>query len=238
MPAYSGSLYFNIATVLQNCTAGDQITFELTADYVPSSNNWTASMDYGNLTIDIQSTSVAGYPFATSSVNYGNFISGTISPNVLVFNSSLSSFLQNYQQVPNFSSGSIAISSSLYNQYQEVNYPFLLTFGDKIILKSDQGKSQILNISSYYVFNSKIYLSVYPNLDTYFINYPNNIASFLLVKKLQDEQNVIMSFSKPPGETSYGFIIPENINLDVLNSISSIQSNVQNQLLSTQQNSQ
>jgi hypothetical protein len=59
-----------------------------------------------------------------------------------------------------------------------------------------------------------------------------------MVKRLQDEQNIIMTFNKPPGDTSYGFIIPEDINLKVLESISAIQSNVQNQLLSTQQNSQ
>lgn len=238
MPAYSGSLYFNISTIVENCNAGDQITFELTSDNYPASNNWTASMDYGSLTIDILPTTVAGYPFATSSVSYGNFISGTISPNIIVFNSNVSSFLNNYQQVPYFTSASVNVSSSLYIQYEDINSAFSLNYGDKIILKSDQGKSQILTVNSYYISNSKIYLIVDPNLDQYFINYPNRIITFLLVKKMQDEQNIIMTFNKPPGETSYGFVIPEDINLDVLNSISSIQSNVQQQLLSTQQNSQ
>ena len=236
MPAYSGSLYFNISSTINNCVAGDEITFELTSDNRPASNNWTASMDYGNLVIDIKSTSVAGYPFEVSNINYGNFVSGTVSPNIIIFNSSLTSFLNNYNQVPYFISGSSIVSSSLYSQYGEINYPFEISEGDKIVLKSDQGKSQIVTISSYYIFNSRAHVLVYPDLDPYFINYPNNILSFLLVKKIKDEQNIILTFKKPPGATSYGFLIPEDINLDLLNNISTIQTNVQQQLLSTQQN--
>lgn len=237
MPAYSGSLYFNISSLISNCSAGDEITIELINNNRPASNNWTASMDYGNLTIDIQSTSVAGYPFASSGATFGNFAYNIVSPNTIVLNSSLTSFLTNYQQVPYFVSASQVITSSLYSQYGEINYPFSLNYGDKIVLTSIEGRSQVVVISHYNVINQRAYISVYPDINNYFINYPNNIASFLIVKRLEDEQNIILTFRKPPGATSYGFVIPEDVDLNLLNNISAIQSNVQQQLLSTQQNS-
>lgn len=237
MPAYSGSLYFNISSIINNCSPGDEITIELVTNNRPASNNWTASMDYGNLTIDIQSTSVVGYPYASSGTTFGNFVYTIVSPSTIVLNSSLTSFLTNYQQVPYFVSASQVVTSSLYSQYGEINYPFSLSYGDKIVLTSVEGRSQVVVISNYTITNNRAYISVYPDINNYFINYPNNIASFLVVKRLQDEQNIILTFKKPPGATSYGFVIPEDVDLNLLNNISAIQSNVQQQLLSTQQNS-
>ena len=43
-----------------------------------------------------------------------------------------------------------------------------------------------------------------------------------------------MRFNKPPGATSYGFILPNTISPQVVNNINTLQANVQAQLLSTQ----
>ena len=60
------------------------------------------------------------------------------------------------------------------------------------------------------------------------------VETFLLLRRYQDEQNVIMTFTKPLGATSYGFIIPETISPEVVNNINTLQAKVQAQLLSTQ----
>lgn len=240
MAAISGSLSFNLSTIIPSLVSGDNLSFELISEYQPFNNNWTASISRGALTVDIQPQIIGGYPFATSSVQYGNFVSGTISPNILVLNSNISSFYENYSQISAFSSGSgnneTTISSSLYTQYGDINYPFYLSFGDKIYIKSIDGRAQIVSVLSSQKINGKLNISVSPNLNNTFIVNPTSISVFLVTKKIDDEQNIILTYSKPPGETSYGFVIPEDIKLEVLQNISTIQASVQNQLLSNQQN--
>lgn len=242
MPAISGSLFFSLSTILNNCYGGDEITFEFVSEYQPTSKNWTGSVSLGSLTVDLQPTLIGGYPFATGSTDFGNFVFSVQSPNTIILNASISSFDEFYQQVPIYQSSSLGIPftvrNSLYSQYGDINHPFAPRFNDKMVLKSKDGRTQILTIQSTSTVSNRLQIIVNPNLDVYFINNPTEIEELLMVKRLEDEQNIIMTFNKPPGETSYGFIIPEDINLDVLNSISTIQANVQSQLLSTQQNSQ
>ena len=94
------------------------------------------------------------------------------------------------------------------------------------------------------------YAGVVQNLDVYgfsnntitvvgdilsnWVDNPKLVKTFLLLRRYNDEQNVILTFNKPPGATSYGFIIPETINPTVVNNINTLQANVQAQLLSTQ----
>jgi hypothetical protein len=242
MAAISGSLYFSLSTTLNNCYGGDDITFEFISEYQPTSKNWTGSFSLGSLTIDLQPTLIGGYPYATSSVDFGDFAYSIQSPNIIILNGSLSSFDEDYQQIPTWQSASlgfpITVKNSLYNAYGDINHPFAPRFNDKAVIKSIDGRTQIVTIQSTTTINNRLQLIVSPNLDVYFINNPSQIDELLIVKRLADEQNIIMTFNKPPGDTSYGFLIPEDINLDVVNNISTIQSNVQNQLLSTQQNSQ
>jgi hypothetical protein len=237
----SGSLTVNLSTLVNNCYGGDNFTFELLSEFQPASQNWTGSLSVGSLTIEIQPTLIGGYPYATSSAEYGNFVFSIQPPNIIIINTSLSSFDESYMQIPYFLSGSsdsqVAISSSLYDLYGDINYAFAPRFADKIVIRSYDGRTQVLDILSTATNNSQLELSVIPNLSEYFQNNPNQISELLIIKKVKDEQNIIMSFKKSPGDTSYGFVIPENISLDIVDNISSIQSNVQNQLLSTQQNS-
>jgi hypothetical protein len=239
--AYSSSYTFYSDIIISDLNTSDIITFELISEYQPTSGLWTGSLDTSDrLYIDNLSQAYGGYPFATSSFDANGFVTAINSPNSIQLTSTLGQFYgSNYMQLASFASGSM-ISSSLYNQYGEINNSFTLSYGDKIVIKSYDGKYQILSVLNVSIDNSSkvVNINTYPNIDSAFVNNPSNVKEFLLVKKLQDEQNIIMSFTKPPGDTSYGFIIPENINLDVLNNISSIQSNVQTQLLSTQQNSQ
>ena len=55
-----------------------------------------------------------------------------------------------------------------------------------------------------------------------------------MLKRYNDEQNVILTFNKNPGPTSYGFGIPNTINPIVTANINTLQAAVQSQLLSNQ----
>ena len=240
MPQYSGSLSFSISTVISQCYPGDTISFALNADNFPTSNNFTMSFNEGLLSIDMAPPLNGAFPYATSSAAYGNFALSVGFPNKITFNSSLSSFVGQYIQVASFQSGSaptdFTVSSSLYNNYGDISYPFDPQVNDRIYITSKDGRYQVLNIISI-VNGTTSVLYTAENIDSYFLINPDQIDYILIAKRLADETNIIFKFKKPPGATSYGFLIPDDVNDTVLQRISTLQTNVQQQLLSTQQNS-
>jgi len=261
MPPYSGSLSFSARRTIDDCVPGDIISFRVISEYLPTSKNYTASISQGSLSVDIVPTLNGNYPFATSSISVGTFISGTQSPNALILNSSLQGFIGNYTQMPIFTiatsgytevpgrGGSIVIvdepylvitnvTSSLYSLYGDISYPFSLEPGDRIVMTGQDGRIQEVDIlyTEASPEDGKYRIYVSPDLNIYFLDNPDKIANFLIVKKIKDEQNVILQFKKPAGATSYGFVISEDIDPNLIDNISTIQTNVQNQLLSTQEN--
>lgn len=241
MAIISGSYPLNIAATITNCQVGDQITFELISEYHPASNNYTASISAASLNIDVLPVIQGSYTYATSSqVTPGNFISGADATHI-VFSSALSGYYPDYQQIPYFISGStdnqVTITGSLYQQYGDIDYIFNPVLGDKVVLKDHGGATQVVTVLSVAKDSvGRLSIEVTPQLLASFVSDPTTIDQLLVVKKLQDEQNVIVRFTKRAGQTSYGFIIPENINPSVLKSINTIQAQVQQQLLSTQAN--
>jgi hypothetical protein len=77
-------------------------------------------------------------------------------------------------------------------------------------------------------------ITVVQDILSNWVDNPKLVKNFLLLRRYNDEQNVILTFNKPLGETSYGFLIPQTINPAVLSNINTLQANVQAQLLSTQ----
>ena len=57
---------------------------------------------------------------------------------------------------------------------------------------------------------------------------------FLFLSKREDETNVHLSFTKRDGKTSYGFLIPEDINKSVLDNIDTITKEAKQKLLNDQ----
>jgi hypothetical protein len=121
----------------------------------------------------------------------------------------------------------------LYGSYGPVNYPFQLETGDTIVLTQNTGSL----VSEYYVTSinqspSEVVFTVIPP-------FPQGIGSTLysavFLRKIKDETNVILQFKKPSGNTSYGFIIPENLHPDVLANIDTITKEVKQKLLADQQ---
>jgi len=197
-----------------------------------SSANYTASLtSNSSLTVGTIAIGAGGYPYATTQSGYfissfanldGNYSSITLSSNLAQYGG--------YQFVPYFISASVTYSSSLYTRYGDVNTNFLPQNGDKVILIDNSGISQDLDV---YSFSGDTIIVAGDILSNWVIN-PSLVKTFLLLKKYNDEQNVILTFNKPPGATSYGFIIPETISPTVVNNINTLQANVQAQLLSTQ----
>jgi hypothetical protein len=136
----------------------------------------------------------------------------------------------NYTFLP---TGSSFSTSNLYGSYGPVNYPFQLETGDTIVLTQNTGSL----VSEYYVTSinqspSEVVFTVIPP-------FPQGIGSTLysavFLRKIKDETNVILKFKKPSGDTSYGFIIPENLHPDVLANIDTITKEVKQKLLADQQ---
>lgn len=243
--AYSGSYTFSIDVTQNQLLPNDNISFEFISENLPTSKNYTASFGEGRLTVNIVPPLNGAYPYATSSATFGNFITGTLAPNQLILNYSLSSFYgSSYYQIPYFESGSggniSLVTASLYQKYLDINEPFLLNPADKLVIRSTTGAIQELTVESIVTTYSDglIRINTLESLNSIFITNPENIDTAVFVKKIKDEQNIILQFKKSPGGTSYGFLISDDIDPMLISNISTIQTNVQNQLLSTQNNGQ
>ena len=136
--------------------------------------------------------------------------------------------------MPFFLSASVAYSSSLYPLYGDINYPFDPQAGDKLILSDFSGVIQNLDIVRSYLSESKVHVVVSPQVTPTWRQTPRLIYRLLMLKRYNDEQNVILTFNKNPGQTSYGFGIPNTISPTVTANINTLQAAVQSQLLSNQ----
>ena len=240
-PVYnlSTTLNFNNSTTI-NCAPGDKITYRLTETLNAVSANYTASLSVGSLTVT-DSTLTGNYPYTnppyiTDFNNQGVFGLVTMSADITNF--------YGYQQIPYFVSGSpeVTYSSSLYVKYGDINTSFLPQPYDKLILKDINGVTQNLDIysSSFYTASygspKQLVLFTLPNILPNWSTNTGVVQNFLLLRRYNDEQNVILTYTKPPGATSYGFLLPDTISPEVPANINTLQAKVQAQLLSTQAN--
>lgn len=250
---YSTTLNFNLTTAPTQFTPSDTISFQLTQS-IMTTENFTASLSAGSLTGTVATQGAGNYPYATASIakNPNGWYIDSIADSTVIndastitFTADISQFWQ-YQQVPYFVTASgglqVIVSSSLYDSpvgsgsYKDINSPFNPQFGDKIVMSDYGGTIQVLDVYSA-SFNSgtkKLETIVSPEVKTSWQTTPSSIYKFLLLRRYNDEQNVILTFNKNSGATSYGFIIPDTINPAVPANINTLQANVQAQLLSTQ----
>jgi len=239
----SGQATFNLTTAAANYGPSSQVSFQLTQSV--STPYYTASLNQGSLSATITSVGQGAYPFATTSfdpTSTAPFIktiknSGT-EGSIITFDVSMSAFYQ-YQQVPYFTSASngneTTFSSSLYNRYGNVTYPFNPQFGDLVVMSDFSGLTQVLNVLTASLSGSgELNINVTPQVFGNWELNPKLIYNFLMLARYDDEQNVILTFNKTPGQTSYGFLIPNTISPIVTNNINTLQAAVQSQLLSNQ----
>ena len=218
-------------TPVTNVGVNQPVVFKFTQGGM-SRANYTASLtSNSSLTVGTIAVGAGGYPYATSS--YGNFIQsmsdlgGNYSS--ITLTSDLTQYV-GYQFVPYFTSASIVYSSSLYSKYGDLNITFSPQYGDKIIMSDFAGITQDLDVYSF----SGNTITVVGDILSNWVDNPKLVKTFLLLRKYQDEQNVIITYNKPPGQTSYGFLIPNTVSPQITNNINTLQAAVQSQLLSTQ----
>ena len=224
-------------------TKTDVLTLEFSQSYVSvngGGSDYTASISQGSLEISSLATST-GYsnttcPYFNSSSLSASIAAGSIA-NVITFNTALSNFHNNgYQFIPNPLTGSI---NSLYSSsaaYGDVDYQFNINPYDMVVTYLSDNTYVESRIISSSLSGSFFQIHLDNEMSTL---HRNNIMSgsytrFLLLKKIKDETNVHLSFIKRAGKTSYGFLIPEDINQDVLNNIDTITKEAKQKLLNDQ----
>jgi hypothetical protein len=203
--------------------------------------NYTASIIDSQLSIASQAT-VSGYTNATLSHGYQDtWTLGTVSSSIIL-NPALSSFYgDSYIFAPNptpAASASAYPSSSLYKKYGDVNYIFKPQINDIIVANYSDGTFGEYVIQNIYIDNLG-QLNLIPSvpLGSIAVDDFNNdtFVNFLIVKKIPDETNLELTFNKPPGLTSYGFVIPDDLDFNFLRNIDTITAGVKQKLLASEQ---
>ena len=171
---------------------------------------------------------VGANPTAVSTTS--PFISGSNSGS-LILNSSLSYF-KDYLFMP--SGSSPIVKNSLFNSYGDVDYTFSPKAGDIISIYYSGGYFESPITNSYFNSSGNIVLALSTELPSN-LNKPaydsNTVTKFLILSKVNDETNLILTFDKKPGTTSLGFIIPNNLHPDVLANIDVITKEVKQKLI-------
>ena len=232
-PSYklTDTLSFEISTNAEEFTINDKISYEfITGSNGFNTTNFTASIAAGGLFYNQYTSNQLGdNPFAVSTTS--PFISGSYSGS-LVLNSSLSYF-KDYLFVP---SGSGFTQNSLYKNYGDVDYIFSPKVGDIISIYYSSGSAYFESPISNVYFDSarRINISLSSELPSN-LNLPvygnDTVTKFLILSKINDETNLILTFDKKPGTTSLGFIIPNNLHPDVLANIDTITKEVKQKLI-------
>jgi hypothetical protein len=236
-------MYFDLSTPYQDFTINDKISFELKIGSGGfSTNNFTASLEkfdsstgYGSLSNQLVTNQIGSNPYAeniTVPFISGSTNIGTTRNNTLILSEELSYFL-NYQYLP---SGSGFTQNSQYNRYGDVNFTFSPKSGDVILIYYGSNNYFEGNIAS--VFKSEIDNKVYIVLSSELPSslarpayVSNTVSKFVFLDRKPDENNLILNFDKKPGDTSLGFIIPNNLHPDMLDNIDVITKEVKQKLI-------
>ena len=227
---------FNINQSSVSLTQGDKLTFKFKLNGTTTSN-FTASLSEGSL--EIYSTA-ASTGYASTNCRYFNSSSLSASfanniNNVIIFSEGISTFHdRGYIFVPNPLTGS---QSSLYGRYGDVDYSFSIKPYDIIVTYLSDNTYVESRVLETYVSSSLLHIRLDGDLSNL---YKNNIVSgsyksFILLSRKEDETNINLNFNKRPGDTSYGFLIPQDLASDVLDNIDTITKQVKQKLLADQQ---
>ena len=233
MPNISFSKTFSVNIPSINLNDGDDIKFRLVLD-TPAISDFTASLSVGNVTVSSLAPST-GY-----SNIYSPFIDATATSaqsSSIIFRTETSNFYGgSYEFEPNPQDNTLPINP-LYPVYGDIDYPFLLNVFDVFIAYLSDGTFIEYRIVKAEITSGKLKIDlnrpVSNLLKSDIIN--NTFNRMIFLTRVKDETNIILEFKKKPGKTSYGFVIPENIDPNVLKNIDIIAKEVQVKLLSNQQ---
>jgi hypothetical protein len=236
---------FNI-NISDSFLEGEKLVFQL-REY--SFTNFTASMGTES-SIEIKNiTSQTGYinvecKDTDNSNDDGGFIhlpliSKYSSSNEIVLDPAIGTrYGENFTFVPNPPSSSRTSPSPLYPEYGDVDYPFIISPYDIMIVHLSDNTYQELRVDSVYTDTSnKIHVAFHQYLSFQTRNdiFDGKYKKVLFLKRVEDETNAYIFFKKRDGVTSYGFLIPSDLSTDVLANINEITKQVKQKLLADQQ---
>jgi len=215
-----------------NLEPGESLVFKLQCNSA-TSNNFTASLGVGSLSIATV-ISILGYGTTASPFFSGSGYNGN---NKIVLSSGVTNFYgSQYTFLPNPSG---ITENSLYAgnvNYGDVDGNFQIKPFDIVLLYLSNNtyiEAKILEVST-----GSGYLTL--TLDTELSELAkNDLANetyirLLILSRKPDETNVILNFAKRNGKTSYGFLIPENLDKEILNNIDVITREVKQKLINDQ----
>lgn len=223
---------FNVNIPSTPLNVGEKLIFKFQMEGNTTSS-FTASLGAGSLKVSSLAASL-GY----ASTPYSYFSSASIATgsnsNEIVFSPGVSGFHGgNYIFVPNPLSGSV---SSLYDEYGDVDYNFTINPSDIILIYLSDNtfvEARVLGITTQSgLLRVRLDIELSATLKSEICN--QTYTRFLILSRRQDETNVILSFTKREGKTSYGFLIPDNISPTVLANIDTITREVKQKLLNDQ----
>jgi len=228
------NLEFNLLTDYNLFNPGDKIGFELIASNF-STSNFTASIDpyypengVGTLYSELDLYQTGNLPYVSN--NTYPYISGSLNNNTLFFSSDLS-YYYNYKFLP---SGSGFTANTLYNQYGYIDTIFKPQIGDIVIINYGTNNIFESEIKKVYITSDRVFLELNETLPNSlnirkYVN--NSINQFLLLSRRKSENNIILTFDKPPGNTSLGLLIPSNLHPDMLKNIDTITKELKGKLI-------
>jgi cold shock CspA family protein len=228
---------FNINIPSINLEDGDDVIFKfrMESNNVPSSN-FTASIAQGSLKI---SSLAASTGYTTTNIPFFNSAAIALNSNTdeIILSSGVSGFYGgDYIFVPNPLKGT---ESTLYAGdvgYGDVDYPFTINPYDIALIYLSDGTYIETRILQAYkqsgLMRLKLDISLSTTLKSELVN--QTYKRFLILSRRVDETNVILSFTKRDGKTSYGFLIPENLSTEVLSNIDTITREVKQKLINDQ----
>ncbi len=223
---------FNINIPSTPLNVGEKLIFKFQMEGNTTSS-FTASLGTGTLKV---SSLAASLGYASTSASY--FSSASIATgsnsNEIVFSPGVSGFHGgNYIFVPNPLSGS---TSTLYDEYGDVDYNFTINPSDIILVYLSDNtfvEARVLGVTTQSgLLRVRLDIELSATLKSEIAN--QTYTRFLVLSRRQDETNVILSFTKRDGKTSYGFLIPDNISPAVLANIDTITREVKQKLLNDQ----
>ena len=207
-----------------------------------TTNDFTASLSQGSAILSSLAPST-GYSNITKDYLYtGSAFMTASNINEIIFENNISNlFGPNYIFVPNPDLVN-AVSSSLYSEYGDIDYPFFIdSFDIFLIYLSDGTYIEYRILRTYIDNNGRLRLILDQQLSQTVKNDISGIGGIgdefykkiLLLSRRKDETNITLTFNKREGKTSYGLLIPNNIDPGILKNIDTIAKEIKTKILTT-----
>jgi len=195
---------------------GDKVYVVLQQDELNSQENVTN-------TVILKSDNRISLNAAGEIISQNTSFINSISGNKIIFNKDVSNF---------YNKGIfIAEESKLYSQFGDVNDIFIFKKGDLISIKNSLDN----RITTYEILTVTFFND--GRIGCYIKDeFPSNLteetfSEIVFIKKQIDETVIVLNFKKTKGSTSYGYLIPNMINPNVLSNINKINKEVKSKLI-------